>query len=463
MRNPILKLAPFLMLIVLTSFMGVVLHRSLEIHLNERNWFIKKDEFLNGSANHIFSIWKYTSSLDLFNDRLTQEEYDQQQFEAHFLMNLSPDEVEPLGGKDLIDQVSMGTINLLRWMTQKPPLPEIEESKVLYQLYGAVYLIIHKKYGHALEILKQLQLKDIDSTYKYHIELHIAFCEAMLGNEDEAISMYQAIIQASSYSPESYRARKLLFEIKARKEALKSIEDQSQSDQLISQAILFDCAKVLNTSENDISSKTHNLLHYSKGLCYYEKAQPQKGSRSMVKALLKTQEVDQAKTINRQLFIHTQQDPALVEFKKISQEMNQVLKDTTLAIIQKLETHQKMEQNKALASANDLLGKLGIQTTSEKAMPNFVIPKQKLLQKAKRLKAPKRIPKVEKPKRKKVKKLTQKPSNNNSKVVINTLSGQTFTGILKSSAKAKMIKLKTLVGIVRIPQSQVKSLVPKRQ
>lgn len=462
MRSPLLKLTPFLVLIVTTSFMAVVLHRSLEIHLNERNWFIKKDEFLNGSANHIFSIWKYTSSLDLFNDQLTQEEYDQQQFEAHFLMNLSPDEVEPLGGKDLIDQVSMGTINLLRWMTQKPPLPEMDESKVLYQLYGAVYLIIHKNYGHALEILKQLQLKDIDPTYKHHIELHIAFCEAMLGNEDEAIAMYQEIIASSSYSPESYRARKLLYEIKARKEALKSIKDQSQSDQLIAQAILFDCDQVLNTSERDISRQTHNLLHYSQGLCYYEKAQPQKGSRSMVKALLKTEEITQAKTINRQLFIHTQQDPALVEFKKLSKEMNKVLKDTTLAIIEKLETHQKMEQNKALASANDLLGKLGIQAAPEKASPDFIIPQRKLLKKAQQMQAPKALPKLKKTKPKQIKKTTTQASNPNSKVVIQTVSGQTFTGILKSSAKAKMIKLKTLVGIVRIPQSQVKSLAPKR-
>lgn len=429
-------------MILISLFIISVGSRILDIHLAERNWLIKKDEFMNSSANHLYSIWEFQSSMALFQKKIDQAEYDRQSFEAHYLMNLSLDEIQPFQSSNIIDQFSISAINFFRNFTNTPSLPTAEESSLIYKIYTAVYLIINNQFEEAQVVLTKLINDPKNQHYEDQLYLHLGFCAAMVGDNDKALKSYQYLIDRYKNSPKSTKARQLTFELKLRLQELKKLDSNPQISNLKQLATLNSCDQVLSYKVKRQRYKEKSQIYYAKGVCNYKSGNTLMAADNISKSLFFSTNLKSAKEANRQLFLVSRNKPELKSSLELSKNVNTFLKDSNFSQLNDIQNKSPFTLNSAKKNIQIALPQIELNTSTQQSLEP-TISSQKIL--------------------KRIKSLTGRQKSNNkitkhSKVAISTINNRNFTGELLSSPKASIIKLKTLIGTIRIPKSQIKRI-----
>lgn len=447
MRRAYFKNTWYVIMLASVLMISVVSTRILDIHLAERNWLIKKDEFLNGSANYLYAIWKFQSSRALHQNEINQEEYDRQIFESHYLMNLSPEDIEPFKSANLFDYASLETINLIRFIANKDPLPDFEEATFIYKLFGAVYLIINRQYEEAKVVLNKLLLTPQGQAYTDQILLHIGFCNSILGQTEASLESFQQIIDRYQNSPKASQARRLKFEVQTRISALEKLQNPGIED-LHSLAIMNSCQQVLSHQVSGLSKSKRSLVYYAQGVCHWESGDKTQAVDKLQRSLLNSTNVDKAKEANRSLYILSQNESELEQSQALSLKLNQILQDSTMLLLDKIKEKNPINLNLVKAHTQTLLEEFDMNTQVESPQVQSVSEKS-IIKNIQRIQGRKVPP-------------PQKRSSHrigvHSRVKITTQQGRSFQGKLLNAPNSSILKLKTLVGVMRIPQSQIKSM-----
>jgi|GEM_PF-4754852 len=321
-----------LLVVVLTS---VIAWSSLRMNLSEIAWQLQKQEFVEGNLSRMYLIARFVDQRKLYQEIIDRGTLDRNEYDITQLLSIKERKYwATLKTVDFLDQASLRIVNTLRRFIGKPPIAEPLEIKSLEYLEFAFHLEQVKEYERALGLYAKADAMISDPSLRGMLLLHQGFCNAFLGNIDEAKEQYLRVIQLNRHNEQSVTAGLLLQHLE-QIVVEQSIVKNSSFPELMKarkMSLLMQCKDVLNSLKNvkTAQPKDYAEVLMIRGLCEEETGNKQQALKDYLGVIEAGGLTSIAKDANRRVFIMGAQIQNGSRLEVLAKKINKSLGDTLL-------------------------------------------------------------------------------------------------------------------------------------
>lgn len=422
---------------------------SRSILLSELQWHFERSSLLEGNINQIMLVSKYQNQRNLYNESIDLQSVDEHEFNLGRVISSDQSSIKgAFAFQNPFTRAATWTINAMRQVMQKPPLPTLQELENNQKLYNAFRLEHAHQYQKALDVYRILESQTTDNVLIATIQLHQGFCHAMLGNTQQATTFFELVKQTHAGKSMAWTAQQLLDHMSAlqnerqqlSQRELPSLQKARKHVYLMECKIAMQILDSLLLTNNEQAEKL-----VLQGLCAEEKGQTKQAAQRYLKAVEAGKKSSVARQANRRLFLLSERAPDTLALKAASLQINAQLQDT---LIQKFQDNTSSETPKL--NLVELSPELA--TAAHAAIDAIMsIPKDNIAE----LSEPTPQPIQSNPVPEPVKRRTSNPQP--KQTVIRQKNGIQLTGTIVSAPDAPIVLIKTLVGVVGIPRSEIDS------
>lgn len=432
---------------LLLSLTLVVAWASLRLNVGEVAWQLQKQEFIEGNLARMYLVARFVDQRKLYLDQIDRSTFDKNEFDISRLLgnNLSQRWTN-LKIRDALDHVSLVLVNALRQIAQKPPMATLDEIHSLEYLELAFRMERAREYQKALELYSLARPKIKDPLLMGVLMLHEGYCYTLLGNMDQARTLFLNVISTQNNNEQGVTASLLLQhldQILADRVALNQ-SSLSPMEKARKAPMLIQCKELLHSlNSSNINPREQASVYLVRGLCEEESGNKYKAMKNYLGAIEVAESKVTARDANRRLYIMGKQINDGGRIKTISQRFNESLRDTTLKKMDSI-TDTKSSEAEILES------------------PAVQIPAQQLseiAQEADRILEEQAIEQRNRMKNGDAKKSFSIPIHSYAKVSLK--NGKTFSGEVLSGPQEEILRLRTLIGIIGIRRSEITEISTK--
>lgn len=268
------------------------------------------------------------------------------------LLNSGVDEWEP--NYSLTEMAGFGFINFVRRMSLQPGLKLADDQRSILLIQYAFYQERKRKYFLAIEKYNELEnaLKPPQEEYAF-VNLHNAFCHAMIGKNDEAILKLDKVRRLYSNTHYSENARilmQLIQDSEKREESIRrTIQNENQlAIHLYNNGSYEESIRILSKMEN-----LNKDLSYVYARSLEETGRTKNAIEGYLQLAYQKERKDIAKKANRRLMLignfYTDNESLAEKSQKMAKELGD---NQSLALVES--GKERIESPKILETLRDL-------------------------------------------------------------------------------------------------------------
>lgn len=397
----------------------------ISVRLNEFKTTLQKIDHDESSMDKVEMLATYEINKKLFEKRMSRNMADS--IEQKILSYSSQRKnYKNINHKyEILALPALAVINFNRMVIGKPSLKNRYGSGDNFrELDIAYYYERNYLFEKALTFYQKIvRKKDLNSSMKARILLHMGYCYALVGKTGKARKTYQRIIKDFSQEKVSITAIVLLEYLEgfrlARERVLRGTSSSISKGKDLVNLLAFDQAlRILKKAEKDADRENLAAIKYFQARCYSGLGNRKKAAENYLTIITETPASRYAKYSNRKLFSMGRRQGGDNRLIKLSKKLNQRLNDPVLTVIIKKE---KINPELPDGIKSNMLEDLS----------------PEIIEKAETLTAPK----------------TEKKE---SKVllIIKTNDGNTFRGIFIEE-NDKTISIETSIGIINVKKERI--------
>jgi tetratricopeptide (TPR) repeat protein len=343
----------------------------VQIRMKELQVILQSGDYEESNLDHIGLLMKYDLHRKMYEDKISNEKADTLEIDVNRLISERASYREvPIRKYEYASIPVVGIINSFRFIIGKPRLRDFAEDKSTAYLDTAYYYERNKYYGRALMIYDKA-LKEVkrDRMIIASIMLHQGFCNALLGNYEEAKTLYLKIINDYSDKSVAITAAILLkylegFRAEYRRVLRGTFDPVKRSEKLYKLLAFREAVKTLKEIEKKANRPLIARLNYYKGKCYEELGEKETALNSYLEVITNDHRSSFARLANRRVYIIGSQVKEGRNIQEIAFRINEVLKDKKLDSMVKDEFSFRKDKNTApekeeIAIRNSLLEGIG--------------------------------------------------------------------------------------------------------
>lgn len=458
---------------------------NVNIHIDHLNFSLKQQSIIRSDASSINLFARFINQKKLYSQQITRTHFDMD--EAFLMFSTAGgfrDEFSNiLPEYNAIERATIVMINVLRHLTGKPPLPSEKDMTVATMISYAKYYEQQKKYSHAIAVYDKIIEKNINAGLTSAAILNRALCFAFMGDFTTSKNDLNKIIKNYPADNISVTASVLLMylnEFSREKELiLQSRIKTVEKGRRLSNLLQFELALSILDTITPQSKEMEAKINYYRGISYEELGQTENAIESYIKSIEKGGVSEISKIANRRLFMAGSQfEPQKgEEIRAISKKINTVLGDESLNVIEKFTPksviHEENPVDNILEESepdsietivdsgsliadiiadpeNSRLDSIMQTLTQQQAEIQNVdsLEALSLSKQAELEEIPTVLPRKTPP-------ATPKAGD---RVIIETKDNRAFIGQILSDLNSPVIRLQTLIGLIGIHSSDVKSI-----
>lgn len=470
---------------------AILIHSSVRMHYSELEWRFLRSGLLDGrvSSNHM--IAKLTNQQRVYYDEIRQDEVDLSEHVIRQGMRTNASVLSQRAGQmtAFVERINRLFINGIRFLTGDTPLPTEQDLRALETLGSAFIMEFDNDFQKAILLYDDILAEDINDTRLVDlVRLHRGFCFAMLGKFNAADMEYRKVIAGQRDNDLGVTATLLQqFSMtleKERQAILKSSADALTRAAKMAQLGQCDITDSIINGIGGLTNDQEAQKNLIRGQCFEHRGKKKQASQAYLTAIAQGASLETAKNANRRLLMIGSQleGEEKIEVQRISKVLNDVLKDSVFETIVKTAPVEPSSSSLALvaqalssvsismdsfptslpvqgsSSANMSLPLQSAGLTSQwfenlaflekAARANAVSQYVSRVDTAAKVEAPKPVAVVAKPK-------VDLIAPFGTRVTLQTTQGKVFSGTVVSEPGAMLIRLRTMIGVVGIPRTQL--------
>lgn len=436
----------FTLSVLLVILTGIIAWANLRMNLGELAWVLQKQEFIEGNLSRMYLVARFYDQQKLYHDEILRSTYDKNDLETSQLFRTAnPQRWMELRVSDALDKVSLVVVNTMRKWVDKPPFADLDEISSLAFLEQSFKHERHRNYVDALEGYQKAEMLIRDTILLGVVNLHRGFCYSQLGDLDRARYYYQSVIASNRSNQQGITAGILmqyLDQILAERVAL-SQSNLSTTEKANKGSLLLQCNQILDSlriEAPNISRQEQMERRFVHGICSEETGKKATAAKHYLQTIQLAGLSDISRDANRRLFVMGSTTQGGVRIINISKSLNRILKDSTL---------QVMESSiKATQRSNDSSTSIPSSTLLElEQQAKSIIENQKSAQ----------MQPTANNDIVKTRAVKHYPAQN-TYIRVLLKNGKSFAGEILSTENENVIRLKTMIGVIGIRKSEIKSL-----
>jgi tetratricopeptide (TPR) repeat protein len=430
---------PLLVLGLVVLLLALALS-SIAIHFRELEILLQRGAYLEGGSGQTHMAAKFINQMKLFRNEVSQAEVDAQEVMMNLLLaQRARSGQELVLARNSFDGINIHLINGMRQMMGQPILPERSDLQIYADLETAFHLERIKEYKMALVFYEKTlrEFPDLEFKQKGTIQLHRGFCYVLNGDTTTARSLFREVMTNHSNDDLGITASVLLSYLEAiLRESRKVVgRDLDAARKLTT---LMQCNEALQILDglqpaNAIQKAEAELL---RGRCYEELQDKGRAVKSYTRAMSNSKFSTVASDANRRLFVlGSQNTEDKNNLMTTAINANKQIKDQNLNRLSQIVNQYSYESD----SESSNFGKIPVISSDSIASAVQVVAD--LYQDEYENKAP----------------LIKMPTKG-SRVRVNIAGGKTLTGLLESNPGDKVVRLKTMIGVIGVERKDIRSI-----
>lgn len=432
---------------LLLSLTLVVAWASLRLNVGEVAWQLQKQEFIEGNLARMYLVARFVDQRKLYLDQIDRSTFDKNEFDiSRLLGNNISQKWTNLKIRDALDHVSLVLVNALRQIAQKPPMANLDEIHSLEYLELAFRMERAREYQKALELYSLARPKIKDPLLMGVLMLHEGYCYTLLGNMEQARTLFLNVISTQKNNEQGVTASLLLQhldQILADRVALNQ-SSLSPMEKARKAPMLIQCKELLHSlNASNINPREQASVYLVRGLCEEESGNKYNAMKNYLGAIEVAESKVTARDANRRLYIMGKQINDGGRIKTISQRFNESLRDSTL---KKMDSITDTKSSEAEILENPAV-QIPAQQLSEIAQEADRILEEQAMEQRNRMRNGD------------AKKSFSIPIHSYAKVTLK--NGKTFSGEVLSGPQEEILRLRTLIGIIGIRRSEITGISTK--
>jgi tetratricopeptide (TPR) repeat protein len=421
----------------------VIAWSSLRMNLSEIAWQLQKQEFIEGNLTRMYLVARFVDQRKLYLEEIDRSSSDWNEFEiSHLLDSRTENDFSDLKVVDILDRVSLNVVNTLRQTIGKPLLVEWIEMQSLDYLGMAFRLERIREYQKALDIYDKTAPMIHDPVLLGVLLLHKGYCLALLGEIPKAKDLYQRVIAQNRHNDQGVTASLLLQHLDQIVLEQKNLLNAELPELVRARKmpLLMQCNALLNSlkPEDQAGPAEQAEVLMVRGLCEEEIGNKGQALKNYLGAIKVAGNDSLARDANRRVYLMGTQITNGKRIEALAEQINQSLGDTMLVSMgrQNLATTKSLPQDAYSAVPIAVIRDLEISALS------IIRDRKPLETTTSSIKAP-------------------PPSFGpglHSFVRVDLKNGKTFTGEVLSLPEEKVLRIRTMIGIIGVRRDEIISI-----
>ena len=417
---------------------------SLTLHLSELRWQLQKSEFLEGNLSRMYLVARFVDMHQLYRETIHAQDVDEREYRISTILDRSERVTwKRFTAPDLLERTSLMVVNGMRSVTGKPALANNDEVSVIEWLDLAFRWERGRDYRQALSVYERLTPTIQDRYILGMVKLHQGFCNALLGNVDDARHYYEEVVREQHDNDLGVTASLLLqhLETLLQDRLVLMNSGLSEAERAKKMPMLLQCAEVLKSisTANQPTHVSQAEVNVVRGQCHEEAGEREQALRDYMQAISIAGNGAVSRDANRRMFMIGNQVQDGGRVKAIAMRLNETLQDSTLG--QMLMTDRAVVYQVGASPELRSPDSLTLDTLARQA--DEVIRKS---QQVKQVVAP--VP-------------AKDPLSPGAQVQLILNNGKAFSGVLLSAPDEPVVRIRTMIGVMGVDRKDVKKIIAR--